>query len=51
VVDLAASWQLNDALELVARVTNLTDENYEEILGFARPGRAVYAGLRGRFNY
>jgi outer membrane cobalamin receptor len=31
-------------------VNNLFGEDYEEILGFARPGRAVYAGLRGRFN-
>jgi vitamin B12 transporter len=50
VVDIAASWKLTDYLELTARVNNLFDEDYEEILGFARPGRAVYAGLRGRFN-
>ncbi len=50
VVSLAASWKLTDLLELTARVSNLLDEDYEEILGFARPGRAVYAGLRGRFS-
>jgi vitamin B12 transporter len=50
VVDLAGSWRLTDYLELTARVSNLFDEDYEEILGFARPGRAVYAGLRGRFS-
>jgi vitamin B12 transporter len=50
VVDLAASWRLNETLELVGRVSNLFDEDYEEILGFARPGRAVFAGLRGRFQ-
>jgi len=49
VVGLAASWKLRGNFELVGRVSNLFDENYEEILGFARPGRAVYAGLRGRF--
>ncbi len=49
VVGLAGSWKLTDDLELTARVSNLLDEDYEEILGFARPGRAVYAGLRGRF--
>ena len=27
----------------------LTKE-YEEILGFVRPGRGVFAGLRGRFG-
>jgi vitamin B12 transporter len=50
VVDLAASWKLTDSLEITGRVSNLFDEDYEEILGFARPGRAVYAGLRGRFS-
>ncbi|MEJ2534778.1 MAG: TonB-dependent receptor [Gammaproteobacteria bacterium] len=51
VADLAASWKLTDALELVARVTNLTDADYEEVLGYARPGRAYYGGLRGRFDF
>ena len=27
------------------------DERYEEILGFVRPGRAVYAGLRGSLDF
>jgi vitamin B12 transporter len=49
VVDLAASWKLSGSLELIGRISNLFDEEYEEILGFARPGRAIYAGLRGRF--
>ena len=50
-LDLAASWKLTSALELTGRITNLLDEDYEEVLGFARPGRAVYAGLRGRFDF
>ena len=50
VVGLATSWKLAADLELVGRVSNLFDQNYEEILGFARPGRAFYAGLRGRFR-
>lgn len=50
VLDLAASWQLNRSLQLTARVSNLLDERYEEIVGFRRPGRAFYTGLRGRFN-
>jgi vitamin B12 transporter len=49
-VDIAASWKLNASLELVGRITNLFNEDYEEILGFARPGRGIYAGLRGRFE-
>lgn len=49
-VDLAASWQLTGELQLVARLSNLFDKDYEEILGFVRPGRGVFAGIRGRFQ-
>lgn len=49
VVGLAASWKLSPNTQLVGRISNLFDEDYEEILGFVRPGRAVYAGLRSRF--
>jgi len=51
VADLAGTWRLTDSLELVARITNLTDEDYQEVLGFARPGRAYYGGIRGRFDF
>jgi vitamin B12 transporter len=51
VVDLAGSWKLSQSLDLTARVSNLFDEEYEEILGFVRPGRAAYVGLRGRFDF
>ncbi len=51
VVDIAASWRLTESLDLTARVSNFLNEEYEEILGFVRPGRAVYAGLRGRFDF
>lgn len=50
VLDLAAAWKLTPSLDLTGRVSNLLDEEYEEILGFVRPGRAIYAGLRGRFT-
>jgi vitamin B12 transporter len=50
VAHLAVSWQLNSRLELTGRITNLFDTNYEEVLGFTRPGRGIYAGLRGRFQ-
>lgn len=50
-LNLAASWKLTQSLELTGRVSNLLDEDYEEVLGFARPGRGVYAGLRGRFGF
>jgi vitamin B12 transporter len=51
VIDLATSWKLSQSLELTGRISNLLDEEYEEILGFVRPGRAIYAGLRGRLDF
>jgi len=50
VLDMAVAWRLTRSLQLTARVSNLLDEDYEEIVGFRRPGRALYAGLRGRFG-
>jgi len=50
VVDLAASWSLSPRWEVTGRVTNLFDEEYEEILGFVRPGTGVFVGLRGQFS-
>ncbi|MCX7554253.1 TonB-dependent receptor [Marinicella sp. S1101] len=47
--DLTFSWQLNQQLQLYAKGQNLFDENYEEVLGYARPGAAFYAGLKGSF--
>ena len=49
VLDLAATWKLTASFELTGRASNLLNEQYEEILGFVRPGRGVFAGLRGRF--
>ena len=47
--DLTFSWQLNQNFQLYAKGQNLFDEDYEEVLGFARPGAAFYAGVKGRF--
>jgi len=51
VVNLAGSWKLTRSLDLTARISNLFDREYEEVLGFVRPGRAFYAGLHGRFDF
>ena len=37
VVRLAASWKLTTGIELVGRISNLFDEDYEETSGFAGP--------------
>lgn len=45
-VRLGASWQLNDEIELYARIENLTDEEYEEVISFLGAPRAAYIGVR-----
>ncbi|VAW43958.1 Outer membrane vitamin B12 receptor BtuB [hydrothermal vent metagenome] len=48
-VDLSFSWQLNPTIQLYAKAQNLFDESYQEVLGYARPGAAFYAGIKARF--
>lgn len=38
-------YRLSDQVGLSLRGENLLDEDYQEIVGFASPGRAVFAGL------
>jgi len=44
-VTLAASYRLTDAVRLFARVENALDEDYEEVFGYATPGRAGVVGI------
>lgn len=46
VTDLSAGWKLNDRIELTGRVENLTDETWQESLGYGESGRAFYIGVR-----
>jgi len=46
VSNLAASWNVNRHWELIGRVENLFDRDYEEPAGFGQPGRGVYIGVR-----
>ena len=45
-VDLRGSYQATDWLEVFARVENLFDKDYEEVLGFSSPGIGGYGGVR-----
>jgi outer membrane receptor protein involved in Fe transport len=45
-VDLGGGYTLVRGLELFARVLNLFDKDYEEVLGFPSPGRTAFAGVR-----
>lgn len=43
-------WRLTDALEAYVRGENLLDDRYEDVLGYATPGRTVHAGFRLRLG-
>jgi len=44
-INLAASYKLFSFIELTARIENLLDKKYEEILYYGTLGRAFYAGI------
>jgi vitamin B12 transporter len=46
IVDLAVSYKLSESVELISRVDNLFDQEYQEVLGFGTMGAAAYAGLK-----
>ena len=45
-LDLAATWDLSPAWQILARVDNLTDTAYEHFIGFPQPGITGKIGLR-----
>ncbi len=45
-VNLAANYALRDDVTLFARIDNLFNAQYEDPLGFMRPGFSAYAGIR-----
>jgi vitamin B12 transporter len=45
-VNLAANYALRDDVTLFARIDNLFNKQYEDPLGFMRPGFGAYAGVR-----
>jgi outer membrane cobalamin receptor len=46
VVDAGGSLQLWRGIEVHARVMNVLDRGYEEVLGFPSPGRTAFVGVR-----
>ena len=43
-LNATVSYELSERLQLFARLDNVTDENYEELFGFASPRFGVYSG-------
>ena len=48
-VDLRASYPLNDHLEVYGRIENVLDEDYQTVLNYGTPGRGLFGGVRIRF--
>lgn len=48
-LDLRASYPVNETFELYGRVENALDEDYETVRNYGSPGRGAYVGVRARF--
>ncbi len=48
-LDLTGRYRVAESLELFARLENLLDEHYQQILGYGTPGRSGSVGARVRF--
>ncbi|MBN8553094.1 MAG: TonB-dependent receptor [Caulobacterales bacterium] len=48
-VRAAGGFALSDSVELTGRIENLTDETYQEVFGYAEPGRSAFVGIRLRY--
>ena len=48
-VDLAGRYDLSESVQLYARVENLLDEQYQQIIGFGTPGLSGHVGARLNF--
>ena len=49
-VNVAASYELIEGVELFGRIENLFDQDYEEVLGFSSPGIGAFVGIRATFG-
>lgn len=47
--NLNGTYRLTDSVNLTARVENLADERYQQVLGYGEPGRSAYVGVRLRY--
>ena len=49
-VDLAARWKVLTWLAPYARLQNVADEGYQEVLGYPAPGRTLIGGVAFEWN-
>lgn len=45
-VSLSGHYKVNELVTMTARLENITDESYEQVIGFESPGFGGYLGLR-----
>ncbi|MBD3869077.1 MAG: TonB-dependent receptor [Acidobacteria bacterium] len=45
-LNLAAGWQASPRVRIHARIENVLDEEYQEVLGYGAPGLGAYAGVK-----
>lgn len=48
-VNLAASYEVTQWLQVFGRVDNLTDKNYQSIYQYGEPGIGIYGGIKATF--
>ena len=48
-IDLNASYWVTSFLQVFGKVINLSDEDYQAVVGYNTPGRSYYAGVKGAF--
>ncbi|WP_343328071.1 hypothetical protein [Leisingera sp. MMG026] len=48
-VNVSAQYDLTDKVVLTGRITNLFDEEYSDVWGYAKRGRAAYIGVKAAF--
>jgi len=49
VLNFTANYNVTQELEVYAKIVNLTDEEYQNVYGYATSPRAFYTGLRAKF--
>ncbi len=49
-VNVNASYDVTEDVEVYVRLENVFDEDYEQVIGYAAPGRTAYAGVRFRLS-
>lgn len=47
--NLSGSFDINDHYQLYTSLENITDKDYEEIVGFRAPGFTAFAGIRAEY--